>query len=111
MISITHRGKSSVKKAQLTARYLKDADLLVERIESEVHRTGQRQRYPANSKKENVSYTNLNSAFFSFSPNAVEDFSVRKDPDVDVWHNDFVLSRFLLVAEERVRHPNLGRVR
>ena len=45
-----------------------------------------------------------------FSPDAVEDFSVGKNSDVNVWNDDLVLSRLLLVPEESVRHPNLGRV-
>ena len=44
------------------------------------------------------------------SPNAVEYLPVGEDPDVDVWHDDLVLPRLLLVAEEGVGHPNLGRI-
>ena len=45
------------------------------------------------------------------SPDAVENVSVGVDADVDVGHDDLVLLGLLLVAEEGVRHPDLGGVR
>ena len=45
------------------------------------------------------------------SPYAVENVSVGVDADVDVRHDDLVLLGLLLVAEEGVRHPDLGGVR
>jgi len=44
-------------------------------------------------------------------PDAVKDLAVRVDADVDVGHDDLVLARLLLVAEEGVGHPNLRWVR
>ena len=44
------------------------------------------------------------------SPDAVEDVSVGKDPDVEVGQDDVVEGALLLVPEERVGHPQLPRV-
>ena len=41
-------------------------------------------------------------------PDAVEDVSVREDPDVEVGGEDLVEPRHLLVPEEGVRHPHLA---
>ena len=43
-------------------------------------------------------------------PDAVEDVTVREDPDVEVGGEDLVEPRHLLVPEEGVRHPDLARV-
>ena len=41
------------------------------------------------------------------SPDAVEDVSVGKDPDVEVGQDDVVEGALLLVPEEGVGHPQL----
>ena len=43
-------------------------------------------------------------------PDAVENVAVWEDPDVEVWRQDLVESRNLLVPEESVRHPDLPSV-
>ena len=49
--------------------------------------------------------------FLHHLPYAEEHVSVGEDPDVDVVDEDGVEVAGLLVAEKRVRHPNLLRVR
>ena len=44
-------------------------------------------------------------------PDAVEDIAVWKYSDVDIGDEDVVEPALLLVPEERVRHPDLLRVR
>ena len=44
------------------------------------------------------------------SPDAVEDSSVGEDPDIHVWHGDFVQLSRLLVLEEEIGHPYFLRV-
>ena len=46
-----------------------------------------------------------------YSPDAVEDASVREDADVHVGHGDLVQLTRLLVLEEQIRHPDLLRIR
>ena len=43
-------------------------------------------------------------------PDAVEDVTIREDPDVDIVDEDVVKVASLLVPKECVRHPNLLRV-
>ena len=40
-------------------------------------------------------------------PDAVENVPVREDPDVEVWRQDLVKSRNLLISKESVGHPDL----
>ena len=47
---------------------------------------------------------------FSLIPDAVENITIRVDPDVEVWGEDVVKGTDLLVPEERVRHPHLTSV-
>lgn len=42
-------------------------------------------------------------------PNAVENVAIREDSDVEVGLNDVMEPALLLVPEEGVGHPNLGR--
>ena len=81
--------------------------MFVQRVESQVHGTRQRQR---DSETENPLVGEVTVTLFA-SPDAVENVSVGVDADVDVGHDDLVLLGLLLVAEEGVRHPDLGGVR
>ena len=47
---------------------------------------------------------------FSLIPDAVENITIRVDPDVEVGGEDVVELSDLLVPEERVRHPDLADV-
>ena len=44
-------------------------------------------------------------------PDAVQNVSVGKDSDVEVWLDDVVELAVLLVPEKRVRHPDLAGIR
>ena len=73
----------------LTASYVKDAGLLIQREECQIHRaeTGQR------------------------DPDTVENIPIWVDSDVEVGGEDVVELSDLLVPEESVRHPDLAGIR
>ena len=73
----------------LTASYVKDAGLLIQREECQIHRaeTGQR------------------------DPDTVENIPIWVDSDVEVGGEDVVELSDLLVPEESVRHPDLADIR
>lgn len=72
------------ERCVLTARHSEGADLAIQRVELQVHGTGEREGYS----------------------DAVQDGSVREDAYVDVGHDDVVEVAFFLVGEEEIRHPD-----
>ena len=78
----------TVRREVLTAGDLHRTLLSVQRVELEVHGTGEGQRHA----------------------DTEEDRSVSVDPDVEVGDEHVVHGAAPLVPEERVRHPDLARV-
>ena len=87
MSSSRYGSRSELNKSP-TAGNFESAGLPVHRVEFEMHRAREGERYP----------------------DTVEDVTIREDPDVDIVDEDVVEMASLLVPKECVRHPNLLRV-
>lgn len=114
---------NTLQKTILTACYLQNTHLFIQRVQPQVHWAGEGERNSRKGEKDFPLFSIIcicpgsrwrsgrGYYWAEYLPYTIENIAVGIDPDIDVGHNYLVLLCLLFIPEEGVRHPNFGRVR